>query len=105
MRGNRLWGYNWVRKATPVFGFARCARNESRVAAHAPEMESMDRFYATVLATAPSANVHLNIAWLPSDYKIYVAKRAAAKAQRLFIKLRSYAHCGSEASHDPLFSL
>ena len=29
--------------------------------------------------------VHLNIAWLPSDSKIYLAKRAAAKAQRLFI--------------------
>ena len=32
-------------------------------------------------------------------------KRAAAKAQRLFIRLRSCAHCGSDASHDPLFSL
>jgi hypothetical protein len=31
----------------------------------------------------PVQIVHLNIAWLPSDSKIYLAKRAAAKAQRL----------------------
>ena len=49
--------------------------------------------------------VHLNIAWLPADSKIYLVKRAAAKAQRLFIRLQSWAHCGSDASHDPLFSL
>jgi hypothetical protein len=30
----------------------------------------------------PVQTVHLNIAWLPSDSKIYLAKRAAAKAQR-----------------------
>ena len=34
--------------------------------------------------------VHLNIAWLSSDSKIYLAKRA---------------HCASDASHDTLFSL
>ena len=27
--------------------------------------------------------IHLNIGWLPSDSKFYLAKRAAAKAQRL----------------------
>ena len=32
----------------------------------------------------PVQTVHLNIAWLPLDSKIYLAKRAAAKAQRLF---------------------
>ena len=69
-----------------------------------PSWSAWTASIATVLATAPSANAHLNIAWLPSDSKIYLAKRAAAKAQRLFIKLRSYAHRGSEASHDPLFS-
>src|SRR6202171_4122343 len=50
-------------------------------------------------------NVPLNIACLLSDSKIYLAKRAGANAQRLFIKLRSCAHCGSDASQDPLFSL
>ena len=41
--------------------------------------------------------VHLNIGWLPSGSKFYLAKRAAAKAQRLVIRLRSCAHCGSDA--------
>src|SRR6516165_7779693 len=59
-----------------------------------PRWRAWTASIATVLATAASANAHLNIAWLPSDSKIYLAKRAAAKAQRLFIKLRSYAHCG-----------
>jgi hypothetical protein len=31
----------------------------------------------------PVQTVHLNIGWLPSDSKFYLAKRAAAKAQRL----------------------
>ena len=46
MRDNRLWGYNWFAKRLRFFDFARCARNESRVAAHAPETERMDRFYS-----------------------------------------------------------
>jgi hypothetical protein len=45
----------------------------------------------------PVQTVHLNIGWLPSDSKFYLAKRAAAKAQRLVIRLRSCAHCGSDA--------
>ena len=33
-------------KGLRFFDFARCARNESRVAAHVPAMERVDRFYS-----------------------------------------------------------
>ena len=50
----------------------------------------------------PVQTVHLNIAWLPSDSKIYLAKRAAAKrtAQVTHRTIRSLVskpdeHCGN----------
>src|SRR6516165_2320879 len=52
-----------------------------------PRWRAWTASIATVLATAPSANVHLNIAWLPSDSKIYLAKRAAGKRSAYLSKL------------------
>ena len=63
----------------------------------------------------PVQTVHLNIAWLPSDSKIYLAKRAAAKrtAQVTHRTIRSLVskpdeHCGNlecPRNRQPLFAI